>query len=447
MRHCAGVSAARTSRRKVWKKKALTPPISTAPVKTPETKAPEATKAPETKASESAGVSETKVSESAGVSETKVSESASGSGVSGSGGTSGSSESGAPESVGGFESVEPGPGVSSGSASGWDGFGGGVLPGAGWRPYASTSPFNVSAEGVAVHPDSAAIVQKVLSWGLPGNLVAGVAETASDYGHPTFFAEPTDPTYTLQATEPWGSNALDGMRIQIPAGARPAGGGDGHMTVVTPEGWEYDFWHAEVPPAGGGTFRFGWGGRTRIDGSGLDSAGTASGFGNLAGMIRAPELAAGRINHALFITVRCASQGTSFGYGTTATASESSYVYPADHGGSSCGAGETDAPPMGARFVLAMSEAQIQALAVPTWKKTVLTALAHYGGYVGDTGGPGFAFMFESSTSYTALGMADPLVAFAKANGLPTWEGDYVFNVASGVEWEKYLRVVLPPSQ
>ena len=33
-----------------------------------------------------------------------------------------------------------------------------------------------------------------------------------------------------------------------------------------------------------------------------------------------------------------------------------------------------------------MSDAQIAALAVPAWKKTILTALAHYGGYVGDTG-------------------------------------------------------------
>jgi hypothetical protein len=344
---------------------------------------------------------------------------------------------------------QPTPSSSPGTGTGWDGFGGTSLPGANWRPYASTSPFNQSTEGVAVHPNSAAIVKTVLSWGLPGNLVAGNSGTTEDWSHPTFFAEPSDPIYTLQSTEPWGPNSLNGMRIPIPANARPAGGSDGHMTVVTPDGWEYDFWRAQAPPAGGGTLTFAWGGRTRIDGSGLDSGtgGTAANFGNLAGMIRAPELAAGHIDHALFIVLKCVAQGTSFGYGTTAHAETSSYVYPASAGGAACPAGETNAPPLGARFMLAMSDAQIQALAVPTWKKTILTALAHYGGYVGDTGGPGFAFMFESSTAYTALGLPDPLVQFAQEQALPTWQGDYVFNTASGVEWEKYLRVLVPPSQ
>lgn len=275
--------------------------------------------------------------------------------------------------------------------------------------------------------------------------MAGNAETTSDYGHPTFYAEPTDPIYTLHATEA-PSSPIEGMKIPIPNDAKPAGGSDGHMAVVTPEGWEYDFWQVQPKPSGGGTLTFSMGGRTRIDGSGLGSGATAADFGNLAGMIRAPELAAGHINHALFIVLKCAAKGTSFGYGATATSYGSSYVYPAMHGGSTCGGEEANMVPLGTRFMLAMSSAQIQALAVPAWKKTILTALAQYGGYVGDTGGPGFAFMFESSTSYTALDLPDPLVAFAKANSLPTWEGNYVFNMANGVEWEKDLRVLVPPS-
>jgi hypothetical protein len=162
-------------------------------------------------------------------------------------------------------------------------------------------------------------------------------------------------------------------------------------------------------------------------------------------MIRAPELAAGHINHALFIVLKCAAKGTGFGYGATATSYGSSYVYPATHGGSVCPAEDTNAVPLGAHFMLAMSDAQIQALSVPAWKKTILTALAHYGGYVGDTGGPGFALMFESSTTYTALGLPDPLVVFAKLNSVPQWGSEYAFNLASGVEWSKYLRVLAPP--
>ena len=326
---------------------------------------------------------------------------------------------------------------------GWEGFGGGALPGPGWRPYAPTSPFNTSTAGATVHPNSQALVEKSLSWGLPGKSRAGGPETG-DWAHPTFFAQPSDQLYTLNATE--NGNGIDGMKIPIPSYAQPAGGGDHHMTVVTPDGWEYDFWEAQEKNTSTHVLTFAIGGRTRIDGNGLGSGATAADFGNLAGIIRAPELAAGHISHALFLVLKCAGTGTSFGYGEKTTSYGSSYVYPAMHGGSPCGSGETNAPPLGARLMLEMSDPQIQALSVPAWKKTILTALAHYGGYVGDTGGPGFATEFESPLTYTALGLPDPLVAFAAANNLPTWQGEYTFDIASGVEWAKYLRVLVPPS-
>ncbi len=351
-----------------------------------------------------------------------------------------------------FTTLKKTPASPPGSGNGWGGVGGLSLPGPSWKPYANTSPFNQSAAGAAEHPESQAIVKTVLSWGLPENLEAGNAETSEDWGHPTFWAQPGDPIYTLEATEqlgPGNSLSLSGGSIKIPEYARPARGGDGHMTVVEPNGEEYDFWRAQAPPPGGGTFTFAWGNLVPggLKGNGIGGGGTASGFGNLAGMIRAPELAAGHINHALFIVLKCAAPGTGFGDGAALDPPNSSYVYPANEGGSACPAGESDAPPLGTRFMLAMSDAQIKALAVPSWKKTILTALAEYGGYFGDTGGPGFTFMFESSTTYTALNLPDPLVEFAQKNDLRSWEGRYIFNVASGVEWEKYLRVLVPPSQ
>jgi len=294
-----------------------------------------------------------------------------------------------------------------------------------------------------VHPNSPALVEKSLSWGLPGKVRAGGPE-ADDWAHPTFFAQPSDQLYTLNATE--NGNGIDGMKIPIPSYAQPAGGGDHHMTVVTPEGWEYDFWNTQDRDTSTDTLTFAIGGRTRIDGNGLGSGATAADFGSLAGIIRAPELAAGHINHALFIVLKCAATGTSFGYGEKTASYGSSYVYPAMHGGSACGSEQPNAPPLGARFMLEMSDAQIQALSVPAWKKTILAALAHYGGYVGDTGGPGFAIEFESPLTYTALGLPDPLVAFAAANGRPTWEGEYTLDIARGVDWSKYLRVLAPPS-
>jgi hypothetical protein len=289
------------------------------------------------------------------------------------------------------------------------------------------------------------MVSATLGLGTIGNIV-NAADATNDWAHPTFYAKTTDPLFTLKPLA--GSTVLNGMQIRIPDAARPAAGGDGHMTVVTPDGWEYDFWQVQSKPKGGGTLTFNGGGRTRIDGTGLGSYGTAAGFGNLAGMIRAQELAAGHIDHALFIVLKCTGTGTSFGYGvkTVSQSWDGSYVYPATHPASSCGTTNGNLPPAGARFMLAMSDAQIAALGVPGWKKTILTALAHYGGYVGDTGGSGFNLMIESSTTYTAFGKTDKLAEFAKANGVPMWNGQYVFNIASGVDWARYLRVLIPPT-
>src|SRR6185437_4934668 len=279
--------------------------------------------------------------------------------------------------------------------AGWEELGPGNWPAQSWRPYSNASPFNRTTTGADVNARSATMVAAALQWGLPANMT-DTAGAANDWARPTYYAQPGDPVFTLNANDPGGS-AVDGMKIPIPDAATPAGGGDAQMTVVTPDGWEYDFWDVESKPAGGGVLRFAKGGRTRIDGSGLESGGLPSGFGNLAGAIRAQELAAGHIHHALFILLKCTGTGTSYGNGVKEDPREGvgSYVYPAIAGGSECGQHDPDLPPLGARFKLAMSNTEIAALSVPPWKKTILRALAHFGGYVGGTGGGGFGFLLE----------------------------------------------------
>lgn len=336
---------------------------------------------------------------------------------------------------------------SRGAKTSWKGFGPSNWPPARWRPYADSSPFNRPfTRADRTHPRSEAMVAQLLEFGEPAPLTAGFSQTPNDWGHPTFYAEPDDPVFTLRTTAPWGPNPIDGHRIRIPDAARPAGGGDGHMTIVTPEGWEYDLWQVRSKPAGGGTLTFSWGGRVRIDGNGLRAGGTASRFGNLAGVIRAQELRAGRINHALFVVTDCTSRETWFGHGVRPPRSgtSGSFVYPAVAGGALCPAGVA-APPMGARIRLAMTRAEIDRLGRPRWQTAILRALARYGGYIGDTGGPGFAFMFESSTTYTAYGRPDPLVQIAREAGLPSHDGRYAFPVADGVDWARHLRVTVPP--
>jgi hypothetical protein len=322
----------------------------------------------------------------------------------------------------------------------YKGFGPGAWPSSSWRPYADSSPFNQLAAGQAVHENSAAIVSRVLSWGI-GNLINGAG--TSDYGHPTYYSKASDPVFTLSPTG--YSPDVNGIKIPIPDATLPAGGSDHHMTIIAPDGWENDLWNVTAKPKGGGTLVFSTGGRTRIDGNGLLSNAVAARYGNLAGIIRAQELIEGKINHALFIVVKGCSSSTSFGHGAkTDGSSKSAFVYPAAAGASAVS--DANAPVCGTRFQLAMTDAQINALAVPVWKKTILTALAHYGGYVGDTGGAGWGLQFESDATYTSYGQASPLAAFAQANKLAPFAGGYTFPVAAGVDWAQYLRVLVPPA-
>lgn len=359
----------------------------------------------------------------------------------------------------------------------YGGYGSGNWPSSSWSPYSPggvwTAPIDTAID--VVHPNSAALVATALAAsGSPsqpvGNLVAGTADTTRDYAHPLYFARADDPEFTIDfAYDPaWGSHPLQGTRLRIPDAARAAGGNDAHLAVVQPpdangQCWEYDLWEVTAKPAGGGTLRCGWGGRLRVEGSGIGAAGTASHFGLVAGAIRGAELAAGAIDHALFVTVKYGARDddVSFGYGAKrGSGADGSSVYPAELGDSEAPTTPTrvdDAPPMGARFWLDMTEIEINGLTrVPAWKKTILKAMARYGAFFGDTGGPGFGFQFESGQAYTSFGVADPIVSFAADNGVTNYFDSspgntdrldvFVFDMSSDLEWTRKLRVVVPPS-
>jgi len=344
------------------------------------------------------------------------------------------------------------------TGSSYRGFGSGAWPTAAWVPFSSTSVWNTPIDPLVdtVHPDSATLVSTVL--GLSGNstlpvghLVAGRADTGTDYAHPLYFARTDDPVFTLDLPS---GHPLDGVRIRIPDDALPASGGDAHMSVVQPTAesgvwYVYDFWDVTSKPRGGGLLVATGASKRDVEGSGLNAGATAAHFALAAGTIRASELVARQINHALFCVVRygAAENDLSFGNGVQrGLDGEGSFVYPAEHGDAfPVGTSPTTVPPMGARFWFDMSPGEIDLLGVPDWKKTILKALNRYGAYFGDTGGPGFGFQFESGQSYTSFGVADPLVSYAADNGLTQYENDYVFNLSSGVRWADHLKIVLPP--
>jgi hypothetical protein len=310
-------------------------------------------------------------------------------------------------------------------------YGPGNWPGACWRPYSDSSPFNRRIpSGAPNAPHSDAIVDRLTGFGEPDSL-ASHRTGADDWYHPIYFSKPSDPEFTIHCAADWGTCEGEGEKVRIPDEARAAAEGDGHLTVIDQQsGWEYDFWQVKQKPRGGGRLVVSWGGKTRIDGDGLGSAAVAAHYGAAAGIIRAPELAAGRINHALFMVVRC---------------TDGKNVYPAQGQASICsqiGRSNENAPKLGHRFQLQMSDAEINALNVPEWKKTVLRAMAEYGMYVGDTGGNAWGIQFESSQTYLSFGHPDPFVRIGEQNGLPEWQGDRVFHLRDGVNWKRQLRVV-----
>ena len=326
-------------------------------------------------------------------------------------------------------------------AAGFGSFSSRSQPSGCWRPYASSSPFNTpvgpSAEAT---PGSAQQVARLLSGGAISHFVAG--DTAKDFGTAVYYPSQTDPTYTIHCTEAWGRCDLEGQQIHLPEGATPSGvwpigngDSDSHLTVVDQaSGWEYDLWNVRSIESGRIVVK--WGGKTRIDGEGLDSDAVAARFGSLGGIIRPQELQSGVIDHALALTIPCTA----------------GFVAPATKGGLECGeAGMSSANslPMGAHLQLQLSSAQIQAMNVPTWKKAILQALSTYGAYVEDTTGDAsqWGLKWESAASQTSVGGSDGFVALAKSldmqpedyNG--NGQSEYWFDIASGVDWSQ-LRVI-----
>ena len=277
------------------------------------------------------------------------------------------------------------------------------------------------------------MVAKLLGSGPVTPLEVGTAGTKKDFAHAIYYANNSDPTYTVKGGSDRGAFAVRGKRLHLPAGARPSAGADHHLAVVY-DGQHWGFYGATVDRKAHIIHCLA-GRRIPIDGIGLRAAETAARFPSLGGRIRYQEMAAGRIDHALF----AASSQIAY-----------TWVYPAEKsdGGDNP---RQDYPPMGERFQLDPSYMTDQRLATyPPWKRAVLKAIRDYGFFLGDSTSKSLAVIpIESGTSYTSFGLPDPWVRYAKAHRLPSSYDSqihrivYSFDLASGVDWSK-LRAIDP---
>jgi len=318
-------------------------------------------------------------------------------------------------------------------------------PPAGCSPYAPTSPFNTR---IPANPpfaaNSAAIISRLIADAPAGSQQFifqsqyNVAPTGKDCNHPNYFSTSSDPVYTVNSTT-CGQSAAWGT-VHIPNGALPGQGcSDHHFAVIDKTtNVEHDFYQFPIGGvSGGGVIPHvsACGIENTVDtGSGIGSPVTASAFAEIAGVIRGPELQGNLISHALFATVSC-DNGTS--------------VYPAQPNHTVPCNSTANAFPFGSLIWIDYTDAQIAALSIPAWERTIITALAHYGAYIGDQGGPFTAsqlsLAFESGQGYVLYGAAQPTQQVAVAAGIPfnSGIGGYLF-AFPGVDFASHLHVLDP---
>jgi hypothetical protein len=160
--------------------------------------------------------------------------------------------------------------------------------------------------GAALDPRSAAIVGQ-----LDRNHRTGKVFLDARGGPPVYVAARSDPFYAVEV----GGVA---QRFRVPADARPGGGADHPLVILDPNHPDYgrqtelrlfkasvDHDGRELRAEGAGLFRYNNDGR-RLNPDGSRSVsvpfagqGTGSGLSVLAGLVRASEVRAGRIRHAL----------------------------------------------------------------------------------------------------------------------------------------------------
>lgn len=208
-----------------------------------------------------------------------------------------------------------------------------------------------------------------------------------DYASPTFFASAGDPATTnVNLTTDWSPTRdlrWDRGAIQIPAGAYPAPGSDGHLTIVSADrtkAWE--FWRCTTVSPSGITAAV----VSQWDLRGLgysayrgENSARGSGTPLITTTLTAEEAMNG-IDHALGITVPRVS---------------SSYLYPVAT--KSDGSAGPDAVKYGMLFVLRSDYPVPEGAGVG--ERNVIQALKTYGAYVVDQGA---SFELDASSTDAA---------------------------------------------
>lgn len=137
---------------------------------------------------------------------------------------------------------------------------------------------------------------------------------------------------------------------------------------------------------------------------------------NFAGIVRQQELMQGVIPHAIKIVDACHNPNNPLVFPGTSSTDVGAKCDTSSHYGSNV----PQRPPGGALLFLDYSDAEINSMNLPTWQKAYITALAHYGAYIGVTGGQSGYVPFannnlEGSQAWAYAGLTNPFYAWLTA--------------------------------
>jgi len=266
-------------------------------------------------------------------------------------------------------------------------------------------------EKAATASNSASIISQLMS--VSGGHPATLTNEAA-WGKPVYLASTSDALVEVVSQEQFHYTPAKGSKFHIPSWAKWTTGGDDQMTIILPEGSMLDFY--QVKSFSGTRIEATLCSHTKgSEGLGNEGECTAADFDLMGGITRGPELLEGKINHALFIVTTLS--GSSKTAPARSNDGNEGWRLCLDFGMSS----------------IAEEVAHVQSLGMSKYETALAVAMVEYGGYVGDRGGPGFAFGGEATETYTAIGVTNPWSQIGSVPG------------AAKVPWSSALRVIAPP--
>ncbi|MDA0250700.1 MAG: hypothetical protein O2892_11065 [Actinomycetota bacterium] len=205
---------------------------------------------------------------------------------------------------------------------------------------------------------------------------------------------PSTPRYDVGFTKAWGADPFGSYTVALPRGTRVPPGSDSQIAVLDPvTGQAFGIWQAKYTSATD-TWTGSWGGRTALNGNGIDQTGsaTATGISRAAGVVTAAEFdtavaANTGLGHALVFSTDIAGPG---------------FVGPAIKSDGANIAGVAPPIPEGYRIQL---DPAIDVDAIPgitAGEKVIAKTLQTHGAYVVDQGSARMAFTFETLPEATS---------------------------------------------